>query len=430
MERMQKSFDEFTIPQSIDTEYSVLAELISDESLFSVGAGALNRDCFFDPECQRSYDILKKMSDDREKIDLVTAMQKLDKKFLTSHIIDKADFVSEMSFLSHCSVLRNLSQRRKLYFACVKGIQMSCSNAVGDDEILALPTKLAEEMTKGAFKNTTQNIVSVINDLGESIGKGENRRIPTGFPSLDRLVYGGFNAGNLVVLAARPSVGKTAFMLQMAREASGRGIPALALSLEMTNTELAQRLLFSTHYVNALEVANGRVNWHNFEMAAGQFSNHKLYLDETPQTLDEVCATITIAHQRGQCDIAYVDYLQLMAAPESRNSLYQQVTETTKRMKKLAKNLKIPIVLLCQLNRNSVAENRAPQMHDLRDSGSIEQDADIVLMLERLKNADGENINRVNMYVRKNRGGLAGDITIEVESDSTYTNFIEVANYD
>lgn len=430
MERMQKSFSEFAIPQEEEIEYRVLAELVADDHLFANANGVLTRDCFYQEDCQKAYDILKGMSDARERVDLITASKRLDKKFFLDHIASKCDYASEASFMSHCAILNSVSQRRRLYFACVKGIQMSCSNMVSDDEILNLPSKLSEEMTRGAYRNSTQRLSDVINEVREALESGVSKRVPTGFPSLDRLCYGGFNEGNLVVLAARPSVGKTAFMLQMARESSGRGIPSLALSLEMTNNELAQRLLFSTHYINALDVASGRMNWSQFELAAGKFENHALYMDETPQTLEEVCATITIAHQRGQCEIAFVDYLQLMASPESRNSLYQQVTETTKRMKKLAKNLKIPIVLLCQLNRNSVAENRPPQMHDLRDSGSIEQDADIVLMLERLKDSEGVNTNRVNMYVRKNRGGLAGDITIEVESDNTYTNFKELTNYD
>lgn len=423
------SFSEFAIPQAVDIEYDVLAELISDESFYPIASATLNRDCFYDKDAQKAYATLVSMFENHESVDMASVSQRVEKEVLMK-LISRTAYATSSSFQSHCSILAGLNQRRKMYFACVKGIQMSCSNDVNNDALIELPTQLAEEMLKGAPKNSTQNVSDVINELSDSLQEGAKRRVPTGFDALDRLVYGGYGEGNLVVLAARPSVGKTSFALQMAREASGKDFSALVLSLEMTNKEVAQRLLFSTHEVGAWEMANGNMNWQNFERAAAKFSGRKLYLDETPQTIDEVCSTITIAHQQGKCDIAYVDYLQLMASPESRATLYQQVTDTTKRMKKLAKNLKIPIVLLCQLNRNSVSENRQPQLHDLRDSGSIEQDADIVLMLERLKNSEGAFTPRVNMYVRKNRGGLAGDVTIELESDNTYTNFVEITKYD
>lgn len=767
------AFSEFSIPQSFDAECGVLAELIGNEQYFTLSAGVLNEDCFYASEAKEAYKALCVMVEAGEHIDLMTASQRINKAFYMANIITKESYASEATFLSHCEVLSTLNQKRKLYFACCRGIQMSNSMGATKEEMMQFPTALANEITDGVYVNSTKQIGTVINELGEAIEKDDTKRVPTGFPSLDRMVYGGFSAGNLVVLAARPSVGKaqpitskvltpkgfvclgdievgdkvigrngkeqyvlgkfpqgirptykvtfsdktsvlcdkehiwtiindrrkevdltlsemmrrgikakasearlasgrkdtpkyrvpivspieftekqfevnpyilgvligdgslvnntaffsnpdmdgfihdkvagllpegyvltkhkgtrcpqygiklqnyqknkgkgyiqrlramglnvksgekfipeeyflgsaeqrfellrglmdtdgsvqngqalyhttsaklaedvvrlvqtlgglakvyfcsrkdktdeyrvslrmrenpfslprkaekwktqkvyrwienveyvgeqecvciyvsnddhlyitdnytvthnTSVMLQMAREAAGKGIPSLVLSLEMTNNELAQRLLFSTHLINAYEVANKKVDWANFEKAGAVFSGSKLYMDETPQTLDEVCSTITIAHQRGQCEIAYIDYLQLMSTPESRNSLYQQVTETTKKIKKLAKKLNIPIVLLCQLNRNSVSEHRQPQLHDLRDSGSIEQDADIVLMLERLKDAEGSLTNRVNMYVRKNRGGLAGDITIELESDNNYTTFVEVTNYD
>lgn len=303
---------------------------------------------------------------------------------------------------------------------------MSTSPAENEDEILAFPDKIAREMEKDARRESTESITQAINDLGDTLQRGENKRVPMGFPSLERLTYGGFTPGNLVVLAARPSVGKTAVMLQMARSSALSSFPSLALSLEMTNEELAQRMILSTGRVNAMDFVWGNVNWEDFDSAASCFNDAPLYLDDTPQTLDEVCSAITLAVHNGQCKIAYIDYLQLMSSSERNDSLYRQVTEMTKRLKKLAKRLKIPIVLLCQLNRNNVSENRPPQMHDLRDSGSIEQDADIVLMLDRLKDEQEQYTSKVNMYVRKNRGGLAGNITIALESDPTYTNFKEI----
>ena len=426
MDKYQKSIDDFPIPEDFSAECTVLNELVNDESFLSMSVGVLQGEYFYRPECRKIYDTIRQMSDNGEKVDIVTITPRVERDFFIKHIMGREATINPEAFLQHCYALKAVAQRRRLYFACVKGIQMSERPDVSEGELLEMPSKLAEEMLKGASKESTQSIEEVIIEIGDTIGKEAETRVPTSFHGLDRLLYGGFGRGNLIVLAARPSVGKTSFMLQMARCAASRGIPTLALSLEMTNEELGQRLLFGTQYVNAGEFMRGDVNMDGFEKAAYEYHGKPLYLDESPQTLDEVCSTIRVNVQRGKCKIAFIDYLQLMSSSDRMDSLYRQVTEMTKRLKKLAKNLKIPIVVLCQLNRNSVAENRSPQLHDLRDSGSIEQDADVVLMLERPKGEDGQLGNIVKMYVRKNRGGLAGDIVLTLESDKSYTNFTEI----
>lgn len=417
--------NEYNIPQDPTIECKVLAELVGNPELIPVAIGGLSDECFTIRECKDIFATIVQMYEAHETIDFITLSQRVDRKFLYSKIIATDSYATDMSVIAHCEALRSLSRRRRMFFACLEGMKISTSPIVNEDEILAFPSKLAGEMEKDADVSSTQSINEAINNLGATLQSGVAKRCPIGFPSLERLTYGGFAPGNLIVLAARPSVGKTAVMLQMAKVASSQGFPTLALSLEMTNEELAQRMILSTGRVNAQDFVWGHINWEDFDKAAACFNESKLYLDDTPQTLDEVCSRITLATLNGQCKIAFIDYLQLMSSSERNDSLYRQVTEMTKRLKKLAKRLKIPVVLLCQLNRNNVSENRPPQMHDLRDSGSIEQDADIVLMLERLKDEQDQYTSRVNMYVRKNRGGLAGNITIELESDSTYTNFIE-----
>ena len=417
---------DYRIPQDHTTECQVLAELVSNPEYLPTAIGSLNRECFTLKECQSLYEVLVKMYEARETIDAITVSQRVDRDFFFKKILPNNSYASVMSVTSHCTVLKDLSRRRRLFLACMEGLRLSTLPSENEDEILAFPDRLAREMEKDSHNESMQSITQAINNLGDALQKGESKRVPMGFPSLERLTYGGFASGNLVVLAARPSVGKTAVMLQMARSSAISSFPSLALSLEMTNEELAQRMILSTGRVNAMDFVWGKVDWGDFDRAASSFDNIPLYLDDTPQSLDEVCSAITLAAHNGRCKIAYIDYLQLMSSNERNDSLYRQVTEMTKRLKKLAKRLKIPIVLLCQLNRNNVSENRPPQMHDLRDSGSIEQDADIVIMLDRPKDEQGEFSSKVNMYVRKNRGGLAGNITIALESDQTYTNFREI----
>lgn len=419
--------EDYELPESFSIECSLLADLTGEPAFIGQTKGFLSEDMFFTEKCRDIYRVIISMWEAGETIDLITIYPKVDQSFYRDHIMTRSGTTLLDTVLSHIAALRMVAQRRRLYFACIKGLQLASSPSVTEGELLEMPTKLGEEMMKDANYDTTRSIEDVIMDIGDNLGKEASKRVPTGFHGLDTLMYGGFGVGNLIVLAARPSVGKTTFMLQMAREAARKGFKALALSLEMTNEELAQRLLFSTNYVNAGEFMRGEVDVDGFNKAANEFVSKGIFLDETPQTLDEVCSTITINRQRGKCDIAFIDYLQLMSSSETSDSLYRQVTEMTKRLKKLAKRLKIPIVLLCQLNRNSVSQGRAPQLHDLRDSGSIEQDADVVLMLERVESIDPQSNPRVNMYVRKNRGGLAGDIRLELESDRSYNNFTELS---
>jgi replicative DNA helicase len=192
-------------------------------------------------------------------------------------------------------------------------------------------------------------------------------------------------------------------------------------SLEMTNTELAQRLLLSTGRVQSLELARGQVEWSNFEAAVSCVEQMPMFLNDNAYSVDEIVSHIVINRQNGKCDIAFIDYLGLINTTGNKPQ-YQVLGEITHRLKSTAKKLGIPIVLLCQLNRAIESANRPPALHDLRDSGDIEHDADIVLMLERPTNFSD---NRVNMYLRKNRQGPK-DACIPLLPNDSYTNFIEI----
>lgn len=420
--------NDFTIPRDFATECKVVAELVANPDFIPVAMSVINAETFYDEKCKDAYSVLVKMFEAREPIDLTTVSRRVDHEFFFSKIVPLDSYALEPSVRAHCEVLRSVSRKRRLFFSCMKGLQLSESAANNDDEILAFASRISDEMEKDPTSDTTQSIGQAINELGETLASGVTKRVPTGFPSLDRLTYGGWAEGDLIVLAARPSVGKTAVMLQMTRAAARSGVPVLALSLEMTNAQLAKRMMFSTGEVNPADIAYNRIDWDRFEHAAKEFDSMPIYLDESPQTLDEVCSIITRNVYAGKCKAAYIDYLQLMSSSDNSDSLYRQVTEMTKRLKKLAKKLKIPVILLAQLNRNSVSEKRAPQLHDLRDSGSIEQDADGVLMLERLVDENQQLTDKVNMYVRKYREGLAGDIVIKLQSSKSYTTFYEITD--
>lgn len=416
---------DFNVPMDDKLEFRVIAELTWNPDLIPTAMELITPSTFSHDKCKEAFETLVKMYEEKEQIDIVTISKKVDKTMLLK-ITNCDSYATEISISAHCDALSMISRKRRLYYAGLKALQLSASSADNMDEILDFASNLSDEIEQDSPKNGTQSLADAIFDFGKQLQEGVMRRVPTGFPTIDRMTRGGFGAGNFIVLAARPSVGKTAFMLQMARAAARNGVPALALSLEMTNTELSERMMFSTEEISPADITPERVDWQKFELAAREFDHSPIYLDETPQSLEEVCASITLNHRKGKCGIAFIDYVQLMSTNEVSDSLYRQVTGITKRLKRLAKKLKIPVVALCQLNRNSVSEKRAPQLHDLRDSGSIEQDADMVMMLERKDEESDYMSTRINMYLRKNRGGLGGDICIRLRSNNNYTTFYEI----
>lgn len=423
--------DGLELPASKDIECSLLSELIQSPENIPTAKMIINGAMFSVEEYGKVWQTLVEMSDNGTTIDFVTMSDRIQKPLLMELLGPKFGVGSGSIFTirEHCAALRNAAIRRKIFIAAWSMIQASSNNTADINDLLAMPGALSEDVTHDVISsNPTEKITDVLNTLAESIERtqlarenGQRTRIPTGFDFLDKLTYSGFNPGNLVILAARPSVGKTAVMLQMARAASCAGFAAAIYSLEMTNQELAQRMLFSTGLVKPGQLANGRVEWESLERANGRFDKLPLYLNDTARTIEEITADIVASNRNGRCDVAFIDYLGLIQGTNPRQPLYQAIGERTAKLKHIAKECRIPIVLLCQLNRELEGENRSPELYDLRDSGSIEQDSDIVLMLERASR--DLNDNNVNMWVRKNRQGKAGNINIELRANDTFTSF-------
>ena len=183
-------------------------------------------------------------------------------------------------------------------------------------------------------------------------------------------------------------------------------------------------MLLSKERLNVGDINRGLIDWDKFNASSNDFSGVQMMIDDEPTGLDRLTSVLTVAVQQGRCRMALIDYLQLMQLPEgSRGNMNNAIGEITAALKRLAKRVGIPIILLSQLSRESVRDNRPPMLHDLRDSGNIEQDADTVLMLERLDLADGGR--GVRVWVRKNRNGRAGDISIDLVANDTFTRFSE-----
>lgn len=430
MKTKKITLDEFPPPDTLPSQLQVIADIISLPEVIAEARRILTDEVFQEDKCWRAWDELRQMSEEGTPIDFASAYHRIGQDLMRSIAPLMHNSGGIMTAIQHCCTLKDVHIKYKTYSEALSLMMHASDGTRSAQDVIDKVGSFAETIRREIDADKgMQHIADAFNDLGEKIEEniqqrkeGKIIRVPTGFSMLDYLTYGGFNAGNLVILAARPSVGKTAVMLQMAKAAAMAGKAVNLFNLEMTNVELAQRFLFSTGSVTPQQVARGDMEWINFEIGSGKFSNQPIWLNDSAYTEEEIIRYITLNSQAGKCDIAFIDYLGLIRM-NAKLPLHQAIAETTKRLKQVAKQCGIPIVLLCQLNRASASENRPPAMYDLRDSGSIEQDADIILMLEKASyEEDGKD---VNIWVRKNRQGKAGDIKIEIVGNETFTAFTE-----
>ena len=423
-------FDGLMMPDSVPLEFQVLSDLIYSPDMISSVRSSVTKEMFSTPGTQKVWMILIEMLDSGKPIDLTTISARIERETLYSIINYQPS--PTMSILAHCGALIEMSTRRLVW---ARAYEMMCK--AGDtwsdmSSLIMMPGDLVSELAgRSRVGAETQSVIDVLNSYEDELqdrANGTVRKIPTGFNKLDFLIMGGWTNGNLIIMSARPSVGKSSLMIQMAVSASRAGFPATIYSLEMPNGDLGQRLIWSTGYVKPRDIANDQslksLDWTQVERANSEFDKLPLWFNTRLRKMDEICNDIMLQHQRGQCSIAFIDHLHIISGTDNSRSMYQAITERTRRFKSLAMDCGIPIVLLCQLNRMSETENRPPDLMDLRDSGSIEQDADIVLMLDRHTKSKADP--RLDVWVRKNRNGVAGKyIDLYGDFSRGYTVFSE-----
>lgn len=279
------------------------------------------------------------------------------------------------------------------------------------------------------MRGPTQEAMGVITKM--MMKKGELTGVSSGFKDLDAMTYG-FQKAEMIVLAARPSMGKTSLALNMAESAAmprrGEGVTTLVFSLEMSSAQLALRMLCSRARVNMKLLRDGLLSKNGEEQqrlleAADDFSKSKIFLDDSSHlTIMELRAKARRLDARQKIGFIIVDYLQLLSPTDPKTPREQQVAEISRGLKALAKELEVPVLVLSQLNRSAEKENRTPKLSDLRESGSIEQDADVVLMLARPRDADEKfqvAADSAELIVAKQRNGPVGDLKLTFLRDIT-----------
>ena len=426
MARKILTLEDYPLPETNVYEHRLLATIIQDYTLANEVMSIIKREMFSCEQTQQIWDVFCDMYYKKETIDMLTILPRVDKKYYLDNILSAQAVFSPIATMDLALGFLDTYIKRMAYIESVTALQ-KITNGVSSDVIREGFDTFSKRVTSGIGNKVGDDASEIANELADELSKGKITRVATHIRTLDYFTYGGFNGGNLVILAARPSVGKTTIAMQIAQAASADNNKTLVFSLEMTKKELVQRLLQSTGLVSQYELVTHNINWDNYERALGMVVNSNLIINDDAYNIHDIRHKIITSVKTQGVKMVMIDYLQLMKGADPRMSKNDQVGELTSALKQTAKQCNIPIIVLSQLSRESVRENRSPQLYDLRDSGSIEQDADIVVMLERSKDDMGAIIdNKIDMWIRKNRAGKCNfDNPIRLKGNEYYTNFVE-----
>jgi replicative DNA helicase len=432
-------------PHNIEAEISVLGALMISKDAITKIADLIKPDDFYKEIHETIYKSLLELYQEQQPLDILGVSSKLKEKKLLKKIGGRA-YLTELinavptasNVISYAQLVKKKSVLRKLIEAASDVLEMSYQEDKPLDEIL----DKAEQKLFGVSQQSTKQEFSPINQLLESAfvridemhkNSDKFRGVPTGFYDLDNILSG-LQKSDLIILAARPSIGKTSFALDLARNAAlNEKISVGVFSLEMSSDQLVDRMLAAQAKVNLWSLRTGNLDSDNeddeFQRigdAMGMLSEAPIYIDDrgTSNIMEMRTMARRLQAEKG-LDLLVIDYLQLMEGRSyNSESRVQEISEISRGLKNLAKELNIPILALSQLSR--AVESRSPQipkLSDLRESGSIEQDADIVMFLYRedRENPETENKNIIEVIIAKHRNGPVGKVPMYF--DEEYTSF-------
>jgi replicative DNA helicase len=431
-------------PQNIEAEQAILGAILIDTEALITASERLRSEDFYRSSHQVIYAAMFGLAEEQEPIDLVT---------LTARLQDhqQLEEIGGVSYLSHLAnavptaanidyyaqIVEEKSLLRRLIRTATEIVTNGYSSADDVGDMLSEAEQRIMELSNRKTKSGFVSIRDVLMEVFEKVehlysSKGGMTGIPSGFTDLDKMTSG-FQRSDLIIVAARPSVGKTAFALNIAQNVGVRAKETVAIfSLEMSAPQLVQRIICAESNVDAGRMRTGHLepdDWQKLTMAIGTLSEANIYIDDTPG--------ITVADIRAKCrrlkkerglGMILIDYLQLIhgrgRAGENRQ---QEVSEISRTLKGIARELDVPVIALSQLSRGvEQRQDKRPMMSDLRESGSIEQDADIVAFLYRddYYDKESEKKNIIEIIISKQRNGPVG--TVELAFLKQFNKFVNL----
>lgn len=436
-------------PQAPDMERIVLGALMIDKDAFTVVGEILHPETFYEPRHQKIYQAIQQLNIDERPVDLLTVIEELkhmsalDEVGGQAYIVDLTSHVASSAHIEyHAHILAQKYMARQLIsFASVVETK-AFDESIDVDDLMQETEKNLFELSQNNLKKDYSHIAPVVTQaisvLQEAAAnKGELTGIPTGYTELDRMTAG-WQASDLVIIAGRPAMGKTAFALSLAKNiAVDYDVPIAFFSLEMSDVQLGNRLISNVCEIEGRKILNGQLDddeWKRLDANVGRLQKAPIYVDDTAgMSIFELRTKARRLVREKGVKIIMIDYLQLMNASGARfGSRQEEVSTISRSLKGLAKELNIPVLALSQLNRSVESregtglEGKRPQLSDLRESGAIEQDADMVLFVHRPEyyhiytDEQGNDLRGMaQIIIAKHRKGATGDVLLHFKGAFT-----------
>ncbi len=421
---------QLTPPSNVDAEVSVIGSMMLDNSLIDSVSEVLTRDDFYSTAHQNIFSAIVDVYNNTGAVDIVILKNELSRLSLLErsgghiYLMSIEDAVPiTVNVVHYAEIIKEKRLKRDLITATAIIQREAYDDSLKSDTLLELVEKKIYDITQRKFRKTNTDIDKLLIEAWDNIEsmQGHNGAVtgvPTGFKSLDEITSG-FQKGELIVVAARPSMGKTSFMLNIAENVSmNNKIPVLIFSMEMSALQITKNMLCSIAEVDAHLMRTGTISDVDFlriPTAMGDLSQSPISIDDTPGlSLLEIRAKSRRFQSQKGIQLIIIDYLQLMEGNNTENR-QQEITSISRGLKALAKELDVPVVAISQLNRSvEQREGHKPRMSDLRESGSIEQDADVVMLLHRDDYYDpNKNPGLVELNVVKQRNGPIGKVELK-----------------
>ena len=416
-------------PQNIEAEMAVLGAMLIDEGVIPEVVEIVDENAFYKEEHKIIFSTIISLFDKRKKVDLLTVSEELNKKKLlekvggATYLTTLTDFVpSSSNAVYYARIVKEKSILRSLINNAHQILSLAYKEEEDVNSILDKAEKLIFEISDARVEGGYIHIKELLKESIETIEalyykKSHITGIPTGFIDFD-IKTAGLQKGDFIVVAGRPSMGKSAFVSNIVEYVGvEENIPVAFFSLEMSRQQLIQRILCSQAKVDIHKLRTGFLSpseWPLLTSAAGKLSNAPIYIDDTPaMNIFEIRAKARRLKAHHNIQLLVIDYLQMIRTVGKRESRQQEISEISRALKSLAKELDIPLIAVSQLSRavESRADHR-PQLSDLRESGAIEQDADVVVLLlrEEYYNPTPENKGIAEVIIAKQRNGPTGSI--------------------
>ncbi len=434
-------------PQSLESEMAVLGAILQRPDCLYDISDVLLPIAFYSARNKLIYETILELSSKSIPIDSVSVLERLKEKTLTersggaAYLAELMDFVPNTANIKHyCDTILKKKIMRDLLDAAdhVSGLGYDESKEL--DEILDVAEKRIFEVTN---QTSSQNIIALSDVVGQAFERLEHihanrdavRGVPTGFKALDNKLSG-FQNSDLIILAARPSMGKTSLALDIARKASlNHNMAVQIFSLEMSADQLIDRMVSAEAGVDSWCIRTGHglkeTDFEKIGEAIAKLSNARIFInDEAGINILKMRSVARKLKSEKKLDLIIVDYLQLMSPTTKTDNMVNQVTEISRSLKQLAKELAVPVIALSQLSRAVESRGGKPRLSDLRDSGSIEQDADVVMFIHREDkyNEDSDKPNIAQIMIEKHRNGPVG--ICDLYFDEKRTTFLDVDGSD